>query len=70
MNFAALRQISAVLKIRQGLETLQQIDPNGRISGVTDALLGHENENKSCDYMAGYKAIKEAGIGGFLGPRK
>ena len=66
MNFAALRQISAVLKIKQGLETLQQIDPNGKISGVTDALLGLENAQKSCEYIAGWKAIDAAGIDGIL----
>jgi len=70
MNFAALRQINAVIKIRQGLETLQQINPDGKISGVTDALLGAENKQKSCEYIAGFRAINQAGIDGLLGSKK
>lgn len=63
----AFRQLGAVVKIKDGLGTLKHIEPDGKIAGLNDALLGLEPKSETNDYSYAYDCIKNADLFGLLG---
>ena len=65
--YGIIRKLRAVNQLRDALEELQELDPTGKLSGVTDALMNRPPKTETGPYSEGYTGIRSAGIAGILG---
>jgi hypothetical protein len=64
--YGIIRRLRAINQLRNALQELQELDPTGKLSGATDALMNRPPKTETGPYSEAYTGIRAAGIGGIL----